>query len=239
MKEVEISALDINDIKACYEEFLSHLCINRRNRLKRYFRNSDRLRCAAGGFLLKFSLCKKLNTYNVHIEEDACLYGKPILKHFPEFRFNISHSSDWVVIACSDVEMGIDIEKMDDNLQSIANTYFHQSEFSLFSCINDKQINSRLYDFWTIKESIMKASGLGFRLHPKDITITSLSPVTSHIDKHEHTYHTKLLNFKDAYSLAVSATEDFNHKLKILSLTDILNTFNYNQGGNNEDFSPF
>ena len=53
------------------------------------------------------------NVYNIENREIKFVNGKPLLKTREKF-FSISHSGDYLVIAFSDSDCGVDIEKMKD-----------------------------------------------------------------------------------------------------------------------------
>jgi 4'-phosphopantetheinyl transferase len=97
--------------------------------------------------------------------------GKPFLVNEPSLFFNISNSHEICVYAFSrDAEVGIDIEKIrelpdidqliDKNLTSREKAYFLKDpdhKLSLF------------FQFWTFKESYLKAIGEGMRLTPENL----------------------------------------------------------------------
>lgn len=226
MKKINILALNIEELVTVYQDFLKYLCLNRKDKALHYYKLEDRVRCVAGGLLLKFALLSNNYIKSIIIEELTDLNGKPYLKDIPEFRFNISHSTDWVVLSYSKIESGIDIEKIDKNLNNTKDSYLNLVEYKLLENLDEWQTHSRLYDFWTIKESIMKASGLGFKMHPKEICIKSLNPVKTIIKTSNTIYHTQLIDFANDYSLAISTSEEFNCQVNKLSITDILYIFN-------------
>lgn len=90
-------------------------------------------------------------------------HGKP---YIPDcgISFNISHSNDTLVIAVArNVEVGIDIEvvrKVAD-LQAVAMHFFEPSEIRLLENIDPALIDRAFLQFWTRKEAILKAAGLG------------------------------------------------------------------------------
>ncbi len=83
-------------------------------------------------------------------------HSKPYIINDSNFHFNISHSSDYVCLAFSNNEVGIDIEKHTKNRMYLAKRYFSPDEQS--ACVNN--IGS-FYDIWTMKEAYVKARGIG------------------------------------------------------------------------------
>ena len=108
--------------------------------------------------------------------------GKPDLiaeqRERTGLKFNISHSGDWLVIALLNVkqvqdsderhiELGVDIERCraSTNIYSILNHYFTQAESDeLLSLQAESLQRERFFDLWALKESYIKAKGLGLAL---------------------------------------------------------------------------
>ena len=97
--------------------------------------------------------------------------GKPYVIHEPSLFFNIANSHDICVYAFSrDNEVGIDIEKIrnlpdldlliEKNLTSREKAYFLKDPHNRLS---------RFFQFWTFKESYLKAIGEGMRLTPENL----------------------------------------------------------------------
>ena len=93
--------------------------------------------------------------------------------------FNISHSGDWLVVAVMEKtehhkinELGVDIERcrQTTNIYPILNHYFTLEESkALLALPNDKQ-RERFFDLWALKESYIKAKGLGLALSLKSFS---------------------------------------------------------------------
>jgi len=102
---------------------------------------------------------------------DTSEKGKPYLASHPHIHFNISHSGDWVVIAFSSAEVGVDVEKIRDVNLRIAQRFFSVEEKQqLFSLPAKKQMDY-FFDLWTLKESFLKAIGTGLTKPLKSFTI--------------------------------------------------------------------
>lgn len=92
------------------------------------------------------------------LKVDCGKNNKPYFKDYPNIRFSISHSGELVVLAMSDTEVGIDIEKIKPrDYEAIVERHFTKGE--------SKMVNS-LEDFlkvWTKKEAYLKltSEGLG------------------------------------------------------------------------------
>lgn len=79
-------------------------------------------------------------------------------------RFNLSHSRDWIVCALSaGFELGVDVEYChpDRDVLRLAKRFFSAEEFAALRLLCTEQCVDRFYDYWTLKESWLKATGLG------------------------------------------------------------------------------
>ncbi|RTR32680.1 4'-phosphopantetheinyl transferase superfamily protein [Shewanella atlantica] len=119
--------------------------------------------------------------------------GKPCLvaeqREMTGLEFNISHSGDWLVIAVSkdsaavseDIELGVDIERYrtSTNIYPILNHYFTQGESESLLALDEHEQRDRFFDLWALKESYIKAKGLGLALSLKSFSF-GFTQVTSH-----------------------------------------------------------
>ncbi|WP_228768385.1 4'-phosphopantetheinyl transferase family protein [Shewanella sp. TC10] len=93
--------------------------------------------------------------------------------------FNLSHSGDWLLIGVvntngaaqqqTEIELGVDIERRREttNIHSILNHYFSKPEEAALLALPEKQQRERFFDLWSLKESYIKAKGLGLALSLK------------------------------------------------------------------------
>ena len=87
-------------------------------------------------------------------------YYKPYIKNQNEIKFNISHTDGYVVIGFSKRELGIDIEKVNDDFAF---------EDILENCFTFREIDNigldapMFYKYWTAKEAYLKYEGYGLK----------------------------------------------------------------------------
>lgn len=95
-------------------------------------------------------------------------YYKPYIKNQNEIKFNISHTDGYVVIGFSKRELGIDIEKVNDDFAF---------EDILENCFTFREIDNigldapMFYKYWTAKEAYLKYEGYGLIRSPKEIEV--------------------------------------------------------------------
>lgn len=91
--------------------------------------------------------------------------------------FSLSHADGAVAVAVSEMNVGIDIEKVGDRAQRVAKKVFSADE--LASCTDDEALcTTRL---WTQKESVFKTLGLRV-FSPQNIVIAEHSVETRDIE---------------------------------------------------------
>ena len=96
-------------------------------------------------------------------------HGKPYLK---SAHFNISHSGREVLLAFSlDCELGVDVEKVRKIEHQKFVKQFHEEELKDFE--EAKISRDRFFEYWTRKESVIKAIGKGLKKPLIDFQVRS------------------------------------------------------------------
>ena len=101
--------------------------------------------------------------------------------------FNISHTKGLVILGVTKSRaLGVDVENARDrepNLE-IADRYFTGYEVEALSALPAPERSRRFFEYWTLKESYMKARGLGLAvpLHDFGFRWSSGSPLQLHIE---------------------------------------------------------
>lgn len=160
MKLYYCSIAELSDL--CGAEYLSP---GRRERMSRFRQPEDRARCLAAGLLLRAVLGEEACG---RILQAPC--GKPYLPGGAFF--NLSHSGDYVVLAVSPSETGADVERVAPYPESIAKKCFTAAELKWLS---GQGCDRAFFKLWTGKESVMKATGLGFHMPPESFQILPMS----------------------------------------------------------------
>lgn len=115
-------------------------------------------------------------------------YGKPFFLNAPDIHFNISHSSTKVAVCLSDREAGCDIEEVTDIDLTVAERFFSSEEYlAVKAGTKPEERNETFFRYWTLKESYMKATGLGLTLMPDSFTIHFADGTVSVTGKHPDT----------------------------------------------------
>ena len=94
-------------------------------------------------------------------------YGKPAIDPDCGLRFNLSNCAELVVcLIGKDAELGIDIEPIDraGEVVKLATDVFSPRELAQLESLSDRERPNRALSLWTLKESYIKARGLGLTL---------------------------------------------------------------------------
>ncbi|WP_338023744.1 4'-phosphopantetheinyl transferase family protein [[Archangium] primigenium] len=108
-------------------------------------------------------------------------YGRPeilVPRGLPPLRFNLSHTDGMAVCAVAlGVDVGADVEHAARPGQTVelAESFFAASEVQALRALPPERQRERFFDYWTLKESYIKARGAGLSL-PLDQFAFHLEP---------------------------------------------------------------
>ncbi|GIU13592.1 4'-phosphopantetheinyl transferase superfamily protein [Shewanella sp. MBTL60-007] len=128
--------------------------------------------------------------------------GKPRLSQaqflHTGIHFNISHSGDWLVVGIckqlssnrrgeqdsNSLEFGVDIERCRDstNIHAILSHYFSEPEKEALLALPIELQRERFFDLWALKESYIKAKGLGLALSLKSFAFDFSTLIESELE---------------------------------------------------------
>ena len=97
-------------------------------------------------------------------------YGKPFLQDPLEqarVHFNVSHTKDLIAIYISAKhEVGVDVESIRpmSDLYAVAERFFSPPEVADLRTLEGEAAAERFFQYWTLKESYIKARGMGLSL---------------------------------------------------------------------------
>jgi 4'-phosphopantetheinyl transferase len=144
------------------EEYKESLDPVEQDRAKRFRFKQDRERFILGHGLLRSLLGSYLKRDGSLIRLARGPFGKPYLER-KKLRFNFSDTKDAVLIGfTTGQELGVDIETLARDVDHVAVSehYFTRPEITAIQAAGD-EAKSRFLDFWTRKEAVLKASGVG------------------------------------------------------------------------------
>ena len=163
---VRLYAADVTELErdALYVRAYSAVSEERKKKTDRFRFGSDRRLSLGAELLLRCGL----NELGIGSAPPAIGYtkeGKPFLSAYPDIHVNISHSGTYAVCAVSPAPVGCDIELHKDDMLSVAERFFYADEYaSILGQPTPDAQKKQFFRFWTLKESFMKATGLGMTL---------------------------------------------------------------------------
>ena len=167
MVSIYYSENNIEWTAGIYTRLAERLPAKEQIRMKRYVRWQDRQAGVIGKLLLQQGLA---DFRSICTLDDIVFnsYHKPYFLNGPFF--NISHSGKYVVCCIADIPVGIDIEECKDIQIENFKSIFTSKEWENIADYEYK--NRMFYEYWTKKESVIKADGKGINipLHSIDVT---------------------------------------------------------------------
>lgn len=173
---VVIYALDILPFDPDKTDWSLWLDPGRVSSAARFRFKKDRARCIGAGLLLNYALQQHDCSYPLPPQVAKDSQGKPWLPELPDFHFNISHSGKWVVCAVGDRPIGVDIEQTERGMQEVAKRYFSAAEQNYLQSLANEKRSTAFIELWVLKESYMKATGLGLSQSLKDLQVVHIGP---------------------------------------------------------------
>ncbi len=172
---------EIND-KSLLEKYKSFLSPEELEKYKRFRFDKDRHTYLIAHALLRVMLSKYINCTPCKISFMENEYGKPEILHENSggfgsiagspIKFNLSHTSNLVAcVVTSAQSCGIDVEAIKNmgNTLELAENFFSSKEIMDLELIKDaKNADEYFFKLWTLKESYIKAKGIGLSL-PLDL----------------------------------------------------------------------
>lgn len=212
MIKTYILNVDFLNDDTLFSKYYDRLPKHRQQRVDRYhFREDKNLSVGAGILMIR-----ELARYGIAFKDTDFVYGvneKPYIEGCEHLSFNLSHSGNMVVAAFAEGEVGVDIEKIKPTDFKIARKYFTTEEYDYLVSFEDEQKRrDEFYRLWTLKESFMKAVGLGFKLPLNSFSIELRNGIKINQSVNEKKY--SFCEYElSGYKLSVCGTEEIDTTL--------------------------
>lgn len=151
----------------------SRLSAGRQEKIKGMRLQEDKLLSLGAGLLLDLGLSR----WGLSEQTAAFVLGengKPYLRDYPEYYFNLSHSGTRVMAAFSDHEVGCDIEQIKAGRLGVARRFFTKAEQAYLEekAMSEDRRDREFTRLWALKESVLKVTGKGVALPLDSFEIT-------------------------------------------------------------------
>ena len=176
-------AINEPDLLSAYRALLNAA---EKEQASRYYFATDRHRYLVTRALVRTVLSRYLAVDAKDWAFSTNTYGRPEIANKEasdcSLSFNISHTQGLIVLAVTKgCSLGVDVENVAARKVSIdiANRYFAAQEVEALNAVSPGQQQYRFYEYWTLKESYIKARGMGLYLpldkfsfhYPKEDTV--------------------------------------------------------------------
>lgn len=168
--DVHIVMSDTTNDERLVAASLDVLTDKEHSRSERFIQPADRTRFVIGRWLARTMLSQYVDVapreWPFVIDE----YGRPHLARHPavapDLRFNLSHTHGLVACAVTvGREVGVDVEHTARQLlHDVPERFFSAREIDDLRARPESEQHSAFFDYWTLKESYIKARGLGLTL---------------------------------------------------------------------------
>jgi len=168
--EVELHSLRISERETRRLETL--LSAEERQRAARYRCPRDSRRFVARRARLRECLGRKLAVPAGRVGLVGGRFEKPRLAD-DDLCFSVSHSGDLMMLVTADVEVGCDIERIDEafDWQSVSPTVCGKAELARLNSLSSARARRQFFTWWTQKEAVVKAIGSGLAYPPRSIDL--------------------------------------------------------------------
>jgi 4'-phosphopantetheinyl transferase len=174
--DLSLWRVDVAFDAALHDDAFSGLSENERARVKSFHRIKDALRFATVRAALRQLLADRIGVMPEKVWLANGEFGRPVLMQEPSLDFNVSHSGSYGLIALSSRRLvGVDIEMRATHAdwRAVAELVLNSAERASIERLNAAEQLRAFYDVWVMKESIVKAAGVGLA---KDIRRLSVLP---------------------------------------------------------------
>ncbi|MBQ9157032.1 MAG: 4'-phosphopantetheinyl transferase superfamily protein [Eubacterium sp.] len=206
--ETKVYAADVDQLKDedLFRRLYQSVLPERREKTDRMVFGKDKRLSLGAGALLEWALREEgLKDFRLTTTAN----GKPCLAHPGGIYFNLSHSGTRVMCALSDQEIGCDVEQVTEIDLKIARQFFSDEENrALMTCQDKDRRKDLFFRFWTLKESFIKAAGVGLLLPLDQFSIIidhDRILVRQNLD--DRTYYFKEFDLSDGYKYAVCSVD--------------------------------
>ena len=165
---MDISALASEEV---FSRWYAQMPAYRKEKISRIKTARSRRQSLAAGILLDRALCDTgITGYGISAGE----HGKPYVMGYSGICFSLSHSEDMAALGISGREIGVDIQRVRHFSEKLKSRVFSEAELSEARrlCAEGADMDTVCTRMWTMKEAIMKHSGIGIGLAPEAITIS-------------------------------------------------------------------
>ncbi len=150
-----------------YDRLYALAIPERRQKAARLHRQEDRRLCIAAGALAQLALADAGCAPTMARDAN----GRPYFPQMPALHISFSHSGERALCALGEAPVGCDVERVRPVPQTMLQHCLTPEERSALLALPEQARAARFIRLWVLKESFMKATGMGLRLSPEKISL--------------------------------------------------------------------
>lgn len=174
---IDLHVVDLDAARVDEARYCGVLDDEERARIDRTIIPEIRRRRALGRATLRRLIAQKLAVDPRALAFEYGDVGKPSVRGH-RIEFNVSDSGAlWVCAVGGGAPLGVDVEVARDNvdIEGVGRRVYVERERAQIEARPEHDRRATFYRLWTLKESYMKAVGLGFHLEPSSFEFTGFS----------------------------------------------------------------
>jgi 4'-phosphopantetheinyl transferase len=160
-----------DDAAISLEDASALLSDDERMRAAKFHFSRDRDRWMRSRALLRLCLADRLDVSATSLAFEPGPNGKPSLPAWPDCHFNLSHSGNFTAIVTGPEPAGIDIESPGRQIDPVALAAHVFPPGEVAALAANSSPHRLFYQLWTVREAVMKCTGLGMSLPPAVIAV--------------------------------------------------------------------
>lgn len=133
----------------------------KKDRINRFKFNDDKVKTILSEILVRTIYCETKDKLNSQIIFDETEMGKPFIKNEENFKYNISHSGNRVVVVFDDEEIGVDIEDIKELNLDVVRSFSTDYEYEKTLQKSHQGRGEHIISIWVLKEAYVKYLGTG------------------------------------------------------------------------------
>jgi len=179
LADVDLYLESLSADEVAFKDYWRLLSAHERQKAQCFRSEELRRRYAICHGKLRVLLAAYLDIAPEAIEFARCAFGKPYLigrqKQPLALQFNLSHSGDRMLLAVGQRQLGVDLETWHrrHELGLLAQECLSADELNYWRRLPDKLQIPAFYRFWTRKESLLKAVGVGIGNGVSDVATST------------------------------------------------------------------
>ena len=169
LTDIDIYSAKFSDYMDQQDELYEQLLDSEKARADRY-----KVEKARYQYIISHGLMNKLFlSLGESLNFEFNQWKKPFLKESKR-QFNLSHSKDYMLLAISDLIVGVDIEfkKETRNFEGLSRQFMHNDEITEFNALKGDEQMNYFFKRWSQKEALIKAIGQGMSYPVKSINLS-------------------------------------------------------------------